>query len=93
MLAAVRRATGTKPSDWTITHVPVDQYVQEGWDSFAKGDQSGMVKVLWGCTFKRGLGDQFHGREVANQKLGLEEEDLDEVVQRVVKEVEAKYSV
>lgn len=90
MLAAVQRATSTKPSDWAVTHIPVDQYIQEGRDKFAKGDRWGMVNVLYGSTFKRGLGDQFHGRAVANEKLGLKEEDLDEVVRRVVKEVEAK---
>jgi len=90
VLAALERATGTTPSDWTVTHIPVDQFIQEGRDKFAKGDWLGMVNVLYGCTFKRGLGDQFHGREVANEKLGLKEDDLDEVVQRVVKEVEAK---
>ena len=49
-----------------------------------------MINILYGATFKRGLGDQFRGREVANEKLGLKGEDLDEVVWRVVKEVEAK---
>jgi hypothetical protein len=90
MLAAVQRATGTMMPDWTLTHVPVDQYIQHGRDMFAKGDRRGMVNVLYGCTFKRGLGDQFHGRQVANETLGLEEEDLDEVVDKVVKELESK---
>lgn len=80
MLSALQRATGAKPSDWTITHIPVDQYIQEGVDKFAKGDFLGMINVLCGSTFKRGLGDQFHGRELANERLGLKEEDLDEVV-------------
>lgn len=90
MLAAVQRATSTKSPDWTVTHIPVDQFIQEGRDKFAKGDRRGMINVLYGCTFKRGLGDQFHGREVANEKLGLKEEDLDEVVRRVVKEMDSK---
>ncbi len=90
MLAAVQRATGTTPTDWTVTHKPVDQWIQEGREKFAKGDLMGMVNMLYGATFKKGLGDQFHGREVANEKLGLKEEDLDEVVQRVVKEIEVK---
>jgi hypothetical protein len=90
MLAALQRATKTTSSDWTVTHLPIDRYIQEGRDKVAKGDGMGMLDILYGCTFKRGLGDQFHGREVANEKLGLEGEDLDEVVRRVVKEVEAK---
>ncbi|KAI9675320.1 MAG: hypothetical protein M1817_001223 [Caeruleum heppii] len=90
MLAAVQRATGTTPSEWTVTDIPVDEFIQDGRDKFAKGDRMGMINVLYGATFKRGLGDQYHGRELANEKLGLKEEDLDEVVQRVVKEVEGK---
>jgi hypothetical protein len=90
MLAAVQRATNTKLADWTVTHLTTDQLIQEGRDKLEKGDGMGMFGLLYGSTFKRGLGDQFHGREVANQKLGLEGEDLDEVVRRVVKEVEAK---
>ena len=90
MLAAVQRATGTKPPDWTTWHVPVERYIQVGREKAAHGDRRGLINVLYGCTFKRGLGDQFHGREMANQKLGLKEEELDEVVGRVVKELEAK---
>ncbi|KAL9130565.1 MAG: hypothetical protein Q9217_001278 [Psora testacea] len=90
MLGAVQRATGTDMPDWTVAHTSVDQFIQNGRDKFAKGDRWGMINVMYGCTFKRGLGDQFHGREVANEKLGLKEEDLDEVVRRVVKEVEGK---
>lgn len=86
MLASVQRATGTTASSWTITHKPVDEWIREGEDLLAKRDWKGLKNMLYGRTFKKGLGDQFHGREVANEKLGLEEEDLDEVVQRVVKE-------
>lgn len=90
MLAAVQRATSTNPPDWAVAHVPVDQFIQAGRDMFAEGDRRGLINVLYGCTFKRGLGDRFHGREVANEKLGLEEEDLDEVVRRVVEGLETK---
>ena len=50
----------------------------------------GMINLLYGATLKKGLGDQYHGREVANEKLGLTEEDLDEVVQRIVEAIEVK---
>lgn len=90
MLAAVQRATGTKPDDWDIMHTPADDFIKEGRERTAKGDRWGMVNVLYGSTFKKGLGDKFYGRELANKKLGLEEENLEEVVERVVKELEAK---
>lgn len=47
----------------------------------------GIVKVLYGCTFKKGLGDRFHGREVEKLRLGLDGEELDDIVRRVVGEV------
>ena len=90
MLAAVQRATNTEADAWNVTYKPVDQFIQEGKEKLAKGDRMGMIGILYGATFKKGLGDQFHGREVANAKLGLKVEDLNEVVLRVVKEVEAK---
>ncbi len=90
MLASVQRATNTKPGDWTVTHVPVDEFIKEGHEKIAKGDRWGMANVLYGSTFKKGLADKYHGRELANERLGLEKEDLNEVVKRVVKEVEAK---
>lgn len=90
MLAAVQRETGTKPEDWSVSYTPVDDYIKEGHERTAKGDMYGMVNILYGSTFKKGLGDKFYGRELANKKLGLEEEDMEEVVKRVVKELEAK---
>lgn len=90
MLAAVQHATGTKLEDWTVTHISVDDFIKEGRERVAKGDFWGMVNMLYGSTFKKGLGDKFYGRELANKKLGLEEENMKEVVKRVVKELEAK---
>ena len=89
MLASIQRATHTGAADWTVTHKQVDQWIQEGRDKLAKGDWWGLKNVMYGSTLKKGLGDQFHGKELANKKLGLEEEDLDEVVRRVVREMEA----
>ena len=89
ILASVQRATGTKMDDWTVTYKPLDEWIEQGREKMAKGDHSGMIAVMYGCTFKKGFGDLFHGREVANEKLGLKEENLDEVVQQVVKSVQA----
>ncbi len=88
MLASVQRATNTAPSDWKVSHKPVDQWIQEGYDRIEKGDHWGMINVLYGNTFKKGTMDKFHGREMSNEKLGLEREDIDEVVKRVVEEIE-----
>jgi hypothetical protein len=90
MLAAIQGATRTKPEDWSVSSMPVDEYIKSGSEDLAKGDRVGMIKILMGSTFKRGLGDAYHGRELANEKLDLKEEDLGEVVKSVVEEMEAK---
>ena len=89
MLAAAQRATHTKPEDWTVTKMPLDEYIKAGPELLAKGNRMGMMNILYGSTFKKGLGDQFHGRELANEKIGLKDEDLDEVVEGVVKQLES----
>lgn len=48
------------------------------------------MKVLYGCTFKRGLGDRFYGREDGGERLSLEKEVVGEVVERVAREVEVE---
>jgi hypothetical protein len=90
MLAAVQAATGTTPEDWTLEWKDVDEYIDEGRREDEKGEDEGlgMVKILYGCTFKDGLGDKFHRRKIANERLGLPKESLEEVVERVVREVE-----
>ena len=90
MLAAAQLVTNTKPEDWSVTTTSVDKFIKDGHEMLAKGDRRGLFNVLCGSTFKKGLGDKYHGRELANEKLGLEEEDINEVVKHVVKEIEAK---
>lgn len=90
MLAAAQRATYTKPEDWTVSKMSVDDYIKAGPELLAEGNRMGMMNILYGSTFKKGLGDQFHGRELANEKIGLEDENLDKVVGRVIKELESK---
>ncbi|KFX90119.1 hypothetical protein V490_06638 [Pseudogymnoascus sp. VKM F-3557] len=86
MLAAVQHATGTYPGDWSIEAKTSDDYIKEGRKEAEKGEKLGIVKVLYGCTFKRGLGDKFYGKEIMNKKLALPRESLEEVVERVVRE-------
>lgn len=88
MVAAAQRATNTEPQDWEITKMPVDDYIKACPEMLRNGNRMGMIHMLYGNTFKKGLGDKFHGREIANEKLGLAEENFDEVVQKVVQELE-----
>lgn len=88
MLVAAQRATGTTDADWTVDEMDVDEYISSGKERLAKGDRMGLMGVIYGATFKKGLGNKFHGQEVANKKLGVAEENVDEVVKRVVKELQ-----
>ena len=93
MLAAIQHATHSNPEEWTVEKMSIDDYINAGRKLVAKGDQMGAMKILHGSTFKKGLGDQFHGRELANEKIGLDDENLDEVITRVVMEVLVDESV
>ncbi|KUJ14298.1 NAD(P)-binding protein [Mollisia scopiformis] len=90
MIAASQRATKTKPEDWEIKHMPLDDYIKAGSELMRAGNRMGMFNILYGNSYKKGCGDQYHGRENTNENIGLEDEDLDEVVQKVVDELEGK---
>jgi hypothetical protein len=86
---AVMKATNTTEEEWKITKIPVDEAIAKGNVAFKGGNRSGLLDVLWGMNFKPGAGGNFSDKS-DNALLGLEEEDLDDVVQKVVKEVENK---
>jgi hypothetical protein len=50
--------------------MPVDEYIKDGHEKIANGDRMGLIGILYDSTFKKGLGDKFYGRELANEKLG-----------------------
>jgi hypothetical protein len=81
------RATGTEKKDWKVTKVPADDAIAEGRKALAAGDQKGGIDMFVGMMFKDGAGGDFRAKS-HNGVLGLEEEDLDEVVSRTVKKVE-----
>lgn len=89
MLDSVQRATGTTDRDWKIESADVDEQIKGGREKMAKGDMSGMMEVAMGNYFKPGHGGNTKEKS-SNAALGLKEEDLDEVVKRVVAEFEAK---
>lgn len=89
MINAVMKATGSSEKDWKITKVPVDEAMTQGRAEVQKANYRGMLDVLYGINFKPGMGGDFSHKS-DNGVLGLEEEDLDEVVERIVKEIGAK---
>ena len=89
ILASVQRATGTKPEEWKLEYTQVDEFIQQGQELLKNGDRWGVVHILYGHIWKKGFGNQHFGRELANEKLGLKDEDLDEVTKRVLVDYEA----
>ncbi|KAF1945544.1 NAD(P)-binding protein [Clathrospora elynae] len=84
MLKAVQRATGTTDSDWKITSEPTKQRYADAKEKMKSGDHSAFVKALYTRYFidEEGLYEKTH--ELANEKLGLPEEDLEEATKAAV---------
>jgi len=89
MFNALKKATGTADKDWQISKVSVDQAIAQGNKEAQDGNRAGMIDVLYGMNFKPGMGGNFQ-HKIDNKVLGLAEEDLDEVVKRIVEEGNAK---
>lgn len=67
----------------------MDEHIDQGKAKLAKGDFYGMYDWLRGANFKPGGGGDV-SHKLDNGKLGLQEENLQDVVDQVVKEVQAK---
>ena len=86
MFAAVKAATGTKPTDWTVENKSTEAYIQGGREKAAQGDIHGVYDLIFGSIFggsKYGS-DYGNRREISNEDLGLEEEDLESVTREVL---------
>jgi len=86
MLSAVQRATHPKPENWNVSKMLVNDYIQAGSEMLPRETEC----ILFGSTFKKGLEDQYHGKELAKEKIGLEDENFNEVAERVAKKMESK---
>lgn len=80
---SVLKATGTTEDQWKVGSENVDEKIQSGKNAVAAGNFMGAVNILYGATMKEGLGNVYGG-ELANDKLALPKEDLDELVGDVV---------
>jgi len=80
---AVRKATpGEK---WIVEHVDSKAAAAKAKDEFAKGNIYAAFELIKYVTFAEGLGDLGDFRKVvSNDLLGLEKEDLDADVKRIV---------
>jgi hypothetical protein len=84
-LASLEKTTALK---WEIQYVKMEEMIAEGQRMLAEGDFMGIANSAKAINFSPGYGADFKaGSFLGNEMLGLEKEDLDKVVARVVREM------
>jgi hypothetical protein len=79
MLESLMRVTGTKESNWKITHEPVKERYESGKAELQKGNRSGFARLLYSRVFFPDTPGNLQATVgLDNEKLGLPKEDLDE---------------
>lgn len=86
MLDSIHRVPGSSDEDWTISNESSKERYQDGLKEMQDGVWTGFVKVMYTRNF---YPEQDGGKEFANEKLALTQEDLDEATKRAVDMVES----
>ncbi|KAK2604310.1 hypothetical protein N8I77_007253 [Diaporthe amygdali] len=84
---AAMRVTGTKESDWTVSSEPSEDLIKELKQQIASG--AGMApaqRLLMVLTIGKGIGGDYQEKVVDYKRLGLQPENLDDVMKAVVNE-------
>ncbi|PKS12410.1 hypothetical protein jhhlp_000614 [Lomentospora prolificans] len=100
MFESVLRVTGTQESDWTIKYEPSAERYQKAMEQVKKGDRSAFGRALYSRWFYPEAGDAGSmaweaNHKLANEELGLPQEDLDERTKYAVEnedEIMGKYN-
>lgn len=88
MFESVKRVTGTTDKDWTVTREDSKERYKKGQEDFAKGDQSGLARLLYTRHFWLNGGGDYTHKGLQNHVLGLPKEDLDERTKETIRMVE-----
>ncbi|MCJ1360331.1 MAG: hypothetical protein MMC33_010336 [Icmadophila ericetorum] len=92
MFESVLRVTGTKESEWKISHENVQERYQAGVELLKTGNRIGFGKLLYSRTFypdEPGLTEKTRGLD--NEVLGLPKEELDEFTKEGIRLSESGY--
>ncbi|GAB7353360.1 hypothetical protein MBLNU459_g3843t1 [Dothideomycetes sp. NU459] len=93
MLDSLNRVLGTTDKEWEISHQPTDQRYKKGLAEMKEGIFTGFPKAMYTRVFyPNGDGDYESSRGLANNKLGLPKENLDEATKRAVEMVESGWN-
>jgi hypothetical protein len=78
MLQSILRVTGDKKEDWKITKESSQARFVAGNKELEAGDMSGFAKALYARVFYADGSGNYESKGIANDILGLQEENLDE---------------
>jgi hypothetical protein len=86
LFEAVLRATGTSESDWKVDReTTIKQSIEAAKEKMANGDLFAGAELTYAYYMGKGLGGDYEAKAKEHwEVLGLQEEDLDEIVQRAV---------
>ncbi|KAJ4992464.1 isoflavone reductase [Stagonosporopsis vannaccii] len=83
LLHALEKVDGQK---WNVKHENSEDIIQQGKEIIAQGNYDGTLNLVVGLMFgKLGLGHT--KRELWNERLGLEADDLDQTLKEIVSEI------
>lgn len=93
MLDSLERLTGTKDEDWEIEFEPTKERYAKGLEAMKGGDRLGFARALYARGFfQSGEGDVEARHVMANEALGLKEDDLDAATKRTLEMVESGWT-
>jgi hypothetical protein len=84
ILESLHRVLGTTDEDWKIRFEPVEKRLEDGKKEFKEGKMLGFARALYAEVFACDWGNYQTGRELDNEKVALEKENLDEATKRAV---------
>ncbi|EFQ32480.1 hypothetical protein CGRA01v4_05912 [Colletotrichum graminicola] len=90
MFDSVLRATGTEEKDWEVEVLDIAPTVAEAEEKFKQGDQGAIFVAFYANHMREGWGGDYNAKVGDLSKLGIAEENLDEVVEKVVQKVEGQ---
>jgi hypothetical protein len=85
MLDSVHNALGDSDKDWSITSEPSEERVNKALQEMYKGNFAGFLQAMYTRYFyKNGDGNFEAAQGLANERLGLPKENIDEVTKYAV---------
>lgn len=93
MLNSVHRVIGTSDEDWDIEYQASSERYRAGLEDLSKGNRLGFARAMYTRIFYPNGDGLFESRrELANDVLGLEREDMDVATKRTVAMVESGWT-